>query len=529
MTALGQPTRIEHNVASQTGGGIFLGSSSHFASANTGVACGFGFSISANTAQEGAALYADTSSNPVSTTGASADLSSSALVAGPDSYCFGPEPASVLGALGCQVGVPCNTVNDNRAQDASGQPTDGSTILVQTLGRFKSDRIEMRGNVGAHVFRGFDTNFAEPNTFSNCLLDRNQTTGDFIRTDENGSLKVTNCTLSGNTIGGSNVLSLTGNLTLTDSVLWQPGKTSLLEESPAQNGLEARVVDYVLASETASLGGGVTVFNQDPQFVAPAGGNYRLLPTSPAIDFAPTQNGVDIESRSRTIDLAVPDHPGGGPLDLGAYELQVLPAFPPDEAFDEVTAPALPPGWANTITGTGDGWITRANEAFSAPNAAFTDDTSTPTDKSLTTPAFRVGISEQLSFRHKFELDASPGSAVTFDGVVLEVSIAGGLFQDIFAAGGSFASGGYDHVVSTSSIGNPLSGRNAWGGTSNGYQDVVVNLPGVFNDVAVRWRMGTDAFAGGTGYSLDDVHLGYPITDRILSDGFECRPGPSCP
>jgi hypothetical protein len=94
---------------------------------------------------------------------------------------------------------------------------------------------------------------------------------------------------------------------------------------------------------------------------------------------------------------------------------------------------------------------------------------------------------------------------------------------------GSFASGGYDHVVSTSSIGNPLSGRNAWGGTSNGYQDVVVNLPGVFNDVAVRWRMGTDAFAGGTGYSLDDVHLGYPITDRILSDGFECRPGPSCP
>ena len=167
MTMLGQPTRIEHNSASQTGGGIFVGSLSHFAGANTGVACGFGFSISANTAQQGAALYVDTSSNPVSTTRAFADLSSSALMTGSDSYCFAPEPASALGALGCQPGASCNTVNDNRAQDISGHPTNGSTILVQTLGRFKSERIEMRGNVGAHVFHGFDTNFAEPDTFSN--------------------------------------------------------------------------------------------------------------------------------------------------------------------------------------------------------------------------------------------------------------------------------------------------------------------------------------------------------------------------
>ncbi len=189
-----------------------------------------------------------------------------------------------------------------------------------------------------------------------------------------------------------------------------------------------------------------------------------------------------------------------------------LNGFAPDETFDEVTAPALPSGWINTHTGGGSDWFTVATGASSFPNAAFTDDPPTVSDKSLTTPGFIVGANAQLRFRHKFDLDASsPLSGPTFDGVVLEISIAGvagGQFQDIFAAGGRFVSGAYDHNVFSGS-GNPLAGRSAWGGTSVGYQTVVINLPpGIGNSpIALRWRMGTDGFEAKAGYWLDDIHV----------------------
>jgi hypothetical protein len=220
----------------------------------------------------------------------------------------------------------------------------------------------------------------------------------------------------------------------------------------------------------------------------------------------------------------------GYALDAIHVDLNGAPAFPPDETFDDVTVPALPYGWTSTNAGAGNGWFTLASEASSAPNAAYTDDPPTPTDRSLMTPLFLAGPGDKLSFRHKVDLDASNPSGVTFDGVVLEISIAGGQFQDIFAAGGSFSSGGYDRVVFASPA-NPLSGRNAWGGDSNGYRDVVVNLPqGIASSaVRMRWRLGTDEFAGGRGYWLDDIHLGVPISDRIFFYGFECRPGQACP
>lgn len=251
-----------------------------------------------------------------------------------------------------------------------------------------------------------------------------------------------------------------------------------------------------------------------------SGSSVSYLPV--VIDLPTAANGRSVRLRWR---VGTDNSAGrtGYELDMIHVEVNGAPAFPPDETFDEITGSALPTGWANANGGVGDGWIIVASEAFSAPNAAFTDDPSTPVDRSLTTPVFIGGTNEQLSFRHNVDLDASPGSAVTFDGVVLEISISGAPFQDIVAAGGSFASGGYDHVV-FAAVDNPLSGRNAWGGSSGGYQNVVVNLPAavVNSAVAIRWRMGTDAFVGGRGYFLDDVHLGVPITDRIFSNDFEC-------
>jgi hypothetical protein len=193
------------------------------------------------------------------------------------------------------------------------------------------------------------------------------------------------------------------------------------------------------------------------------------------------------------------------------------------ESFDNVVPPQLPAGW-DFSGGKEDRWDTVGSDASSAPNAVFTRDTPTIYDKRLTTPEFIIIGRPQLKFRHKLDMDASPPpTAVTFDGVVLEVSLDEGVtYQDIFAAGGSFVSGGYDHVVFPSA-GNPLAGRNAWGGATAVYQDVVVNLPpasGGPQAIIVSWRMGTDNFAGGTGYWLDDVRVDLN-GDCIFPDGFE--------
>ena len=54
-----------------------------------------------------------------------------------------------------------------------------------------------------------------------------------------------------------------------------------------------------------------------------------------------------------------------------------------------------------------------------------------------------TSASAQVSFRNNFNLES------TFDGGVLEISINGGAFSDIVAAGGSFVSGGYTSTIST--------------------------------------------------------------------------------
>lgn len=525
MTLPDQPTRIQNNTASATGGGIFVGSNSPFASTSTiGIACGFGFSISANAAQEGAALYLDTSSTLGTISGSVANLTSSALLGLPNTFCAALEPATALGAIGCAVGAPCNTINDNRAQDSSGHPTDGSALLVQSESEFRSERVELRRNLGSHVLRGFSAASFFPRSFSNCLLADNKTTSDLIRIDEGGALLLSNCTLTGNLISGAKVLSLTGDLTARESLLWQPGKTILGQDSG-----HSRNVRNVLASEIVSLGDGDTVIALNPQFVAPAlggvPGDYHLRPTSPALDFAPALAGADLEGGLRTVDLARPNRPGGGPLDLGAYEQRAV--FPPDETFDEVIAPALPPQWINTHTSNSVGWVNMASGAFSPPNAAFTEDSTLRTDKSLETPAFNVVANGQVSFRHNRILELTNDVSAA-DGVVLEIALSNGAFVDILAAGGSFVSGGYSHITSRCCV-NPLEGRAVWSGISQGYQSVVVNLPVAANgqSVKLRWRMGTDFTGGipGGGYWLDDIHVNVnasiPTSDAMFSNGFE--------
>ncbi len=170
--------------------------------------------------------------------------------------------------------------------------------------------------------------------------------------------------------------------------------------------------------------------------------------------------------------------------------------------FDGVVAPALPAGWTTT-TGSGavNLWVTTASGSDTAPNRASAAEPSVVSDNYLVSPSIGMpGGVVRLSFRNSFNTEQG------FDGGVLEISIAGGAFQDIVAAGGAFISNGYTGTIS-SSFGSPIGGRAAWTGNSGGYVTTAVTMPASVSgqSIRLRWRMATDSSVNGAGWSVDSL------------------------
>jgi subtilisin family serine protease len=212
------------------------------------------------------------------------------------------------------------------------------------------------------------------------------------------------------------------------------------------------------------------------------------------------------------ISAAVGPTPSPSPLCSPPCYLPVVVS----EDFDNVTPPALPPDWiATNAQGPPPMWVTSNSgvpspPADSLPNAAFIDNPAVVSDKRLDSlPLFLFPDSFSLTFRHNFNLEASSEDPnLGFDGGVLELSTDGGnTFQDILAAGGSFAMGGYNRTISTDR-GSPIAGRQAWSGNSEGFVTTVVNLPFIFaGNSRLRWRMASDASGSGEGWRVDTVNI----------------------
>jgi hypothetical protein len=180
------------------------------------------------------------------------------------------------------------------------------------------------------------------------------------------------------------------------------------------------------------------------------------------------------------------------------------------ESFDNVTPPALPAGWiaTNGINPDGILWQTSNSglpspPADSLPNAAKVDDPAAISDKYLDSPPIMIDQLENaaLMFRNNYSLED------TRDGGVLEISIDGGPFQDILAAGGSFLQAGYNGTISNC-CGNPLAGRQAWTGSSDGFVTTAVDMVGFQgHNIVLRWRMGSDSNFNGQGWRIDSVQM----------------------
>jgi Carboxypeptidase regulatory-like domain/S-layer homology domain len=170
------------------------------------------------------------------------------------------------------------------------------------------------------------------------------------------------------------------------------------------------------------------------------------------------------------------------------------------EDFDSVTAPDLPAGWTTAGTGTVL-WVTTTTTPDTPPNAAFADDTEVSIDKRLDSPPFAIAsASAQLSFRNSYDTEEG------WDGGVLEISIDGGPFTDILAAGGSFVEGGYNAFINPFAA-SPLAERPAWTGDSGGYVTTTVNLPAAAagQDVVFRWRLAADDSFTAVGWWVDTL------------------------
>ncbi len=172
------------------------------------------------------------------------------------------------------------------------------------------------------------------------------------------------------------------------------------------------------------------------------------------------------------------------------------------ENFDSVVAPALPPGWTQSSTQSNT-WATESNTSDTVPNHAFVANLPQVSDSILTSPSFVLNNSTPwLRFRHSYE------SETGFDGGVLELSTNGSAFADVIAAGGSFIEGGYVTALQSGG-GNPISGRQAWTGDSNGYITTTVQLPAsaLGQNNVLRWRFASDDSVAAIGWRIDTITL----------------------
>ncbi|MDR0872728.1 MAG: YDG domain-containing protein, partial [Prevotellaceae bacterium] len=248
-----------------------------------------------------------------------------------------------------------------------------------------------------------------------------------------GSPTLTNVTINRNTSEGSSggIYNGSSSLTLNNTIVW--GNTSWYGSTAQSNiYLNTPTCNYSLIEGLNPAGtgnlNGTTVNN--PQFVDASTGDYRLQPTSPAIN-AGNNALYTAAGGNLTIDKDLAGNPRlfGANIDMGAYEDQT-PTYTASSNPVNHTFTAADYGYDNstmaqafTITNTG-------NQTLTGVTATITDDTNSAFEIStvlssatITTPGGTVTV----SVRPKTGLAAS---STTYE-AKLHISGANGLSLDV--------------------------------------------------------------------------------------------------
>jgi uncharacterized repeat protein (TIGR01451 family) len=186
------------------------------------------------------------------------------------------------------------------------------------------------------------------------------------------------------------------------------------------------------------------------------------------------------------------------------YRVQVLSAQGGLVLLDDDVESGTDPWTTETAEGSAT-WSVSSADAYSPTNAWFAPNPSSVSDFSLITAApLAVPTGSTLSFWHRHAFESA--GATGFDGGVVEISIDGGaIWEDL---GPAMTQNGYNRTLSTN-WGNPLGGRQAFSGSSNGWIQTVVDLDAYAGESAlVRFRVGSDASVGAAGWLVDDIRAG---------------------
>ncbi len=305
-------------------------------------------------------------------------------------------------------------------------------------------------------------------------------------------------------------------------------KSMLVSESIPNGRLdptEVVGVSFCLTNNGGATSGSVTGSLQATGGVLSPSGSQSFGTIAPAAvtcrTFTFTVDALCGNSVTATLQVTEPSQPTKDftfPMTVGS------PVIIATQNFDGVAAPALPSGWTtSTLVGTANLFVTTTTlpsgvtAQDTTPNAVFAGDPASVSDNVLVSPNFAIpAAATQLSFKQVYAFEA--GASVGYDGGVLEISIAGGAWADIMAAGGSFSIGGYNRTIS-SCCGSPIAGRQAWSSASSGRITTVVNLPPSAQGqlASFRWRMASDSSVASTGWWIDSV--------RFQQAAYQCGPG----
>ncbi len=185
------------------------------------------------------------------------------------------------------------------------------------------------------------------------------------------------------------------------------------------------------------------------------------------------------------------------------FEVTVSPATAVEIVADDMEgSTAL---WAQSHGAGGADWTLGTGVSHSPFNAWFAADLDSSTDQYLTmiNPVVVTGDAV-LRFWHSYDTEAN------WDGGVVEISVNGGAWTDL---GPMMFQNGYNSTIITNPA-STISDRDAFSGQSGGFIETAVDLSAyVNNNIQIRFRMATDGFVGGVGWSVDDVAI---VDDALL-------------
>lgn len=317
----GRRTSITDNLASVVGGGLYARPRSGVLGLGYAAANLWNADLIRNVAPDGAAAYLEDDSSLIGQAEGGRVYINSVFF----------EPPG--GTLPCPEEDYCGRVVGNQTR-SNGAATAGAifrlrreaTLHVHSAGLDASTLVRggalIRDNGGGRLIDSdrwssvlFDGVFLR-----NSAIHDNNFSLDLIRAVGGGDVMVVDSTIAQNSLGAAQVLSVNGDFRMERSLLWQPGKTSLVHSGGS------RAVQFTQASEAASLGAPGAIQIAGPRFIDPDNGDLRLRAASPAIDFAPPVPGDDRDALGLPRDqrLAGVPRPEGLVRDVGAFERQTL-------------------------------------------------------------------------------------------------------------------------------------------------------------------------------------------------------------